>query len=232
MTIAILISALMLGLASSLHCVGMCGPLIMSVPVQHLPNGKKLTGILLYQIGRIAVYGFLGLIAGIVGWRIYVAGWQQVFSIVMGVLILLMLTGHFFLNKLHGANWLNQKVTKLMSWSLKQHSYSGMLIMGVANGLLPCGMVYIAITGAMATGSISGAVLFMFIFGLGTLPALLSLALWGSKLSWQTRQSMRRLVPYVVGLTAILLIIRGLNLNIPYISPFISERSIDTVSCH
>lgn len=232
MTIAILISALILGLASSLHCVGMCGPLIMSVPVQHLPKGKKLTGILLYQLGRIAVYGLLGSIAGIVGWRIYAAGWQQVFSIAMGVLILFMLTGQFFLNKFHGANWLNQKITKLMSWSLKQHSYSGMLIMGMANGLLPCGMVYIAITGAMATGSISGSVLFMFIFGLGTLPALLSLALWGSKLSWQTRQSMRQLVPYVVGLTAILLIIRGLNLNIPYISPFISARSIDTVSCH
>lgn len=232
MTIAFLISALVLGLASSLHCVGMCGPLIMSVPVQHLPNGKKLAGIVLYQVGRIAVYGLLGLVAGMIGWRMYVAGWQQIFSIVMGVLILLMLSGQFFLNKLHGAHWLNQKIAKLMSWSLKQHSYSGMFLMGVANGLLPCGMVYIAITGAMATTSISGAILFMLFFGLGTLPALVSLAFWGSKLSWQTRQSMRKLVPYVVVLTAILLIIRGLNLNIPYVSPFISDRSIDTVSCH
>lgn len=232
MTIAILISALILGLASSLHCVGMCGPLVMSVPVQHLPTGKKISGILLYHVGRIVVYVFLGSIAGIVGWRIYAAGWQQIFSIVMGVLILLMLSGHFFLNKLHGTNWLNQKITRLMSWSLKQHSYLGMFIMGVANGLLPCGMVYIAITGAMATTTISGAVLFMLFFGLGTLPALVSLAFWGSRLSWQTRQSMRKVVPYVMALTAILLIIRGLNLNIPYVSPFISERSIDTVSCH
>lgn len=232
MTIAILISALILGLASSLHCVGMCGPLIMSVPVQHLPKGKKISGIILYQVGRIAVYGLLGSIAGIIGWRIYTAGWQQIFSIVMGVLILLMLSGHFFLNKLHRANWLNQKIIKLMSWSLKQHSFTGMFLMGVANGLLPCGMVYIAITGAMATASISGAILFMLVFGLGTLPALVSLAFWGSRLSWQTRASMRKLVPYVVALTAILLIIRGLNLNIPYVSPFISERSVDTVSCH
>ncbi|HCL06068.1 MAG TPA: hypothetical protein DHW64_08940 [Chitinophagaceae bacterium] len=84
----------------------------------------------------------------------------------------------------------------------------------------------------MATGTILNALVFMLFFGLGTLPALFSLAFWGTRLSWQNKQAMRKLVPYVVGLTAILLIIRGLNLNIPYLSPFISERSADTVSCH
>lgn len=115
---------------------------------------------------------------------------------------------------------------------MRRHSFSGMYVMGAANGLLPCGMVYIAIGGAMATGTIVNAMVFMFVFGLGTLPALFSLAFWGTRLSWQNRQAMRKLVPYIVGLTAILLIIRGLNLNIPYLSPFISERSADTVSCH
>lgn len=96
MSAALLISSLLLGLASSLHCVGMCGPLVMSVPVHHLPRDKKVTGILLYQLGRIGTYVVLGVIAGLLGWRIYAAGFQQLFSITLGVIILLMLSGRFF----------------------------------------------------------------------------------------------------------------------------------------
>lgn len=232
MSVALLISSLLLGLASSLHCVGMCGPLVMSVPVQHLPKGKKAMGIFLYQFGRIGTYVLLGVIAGLVGWRMYAAGFQQLFSIILGVIILLLLTGSVFLNKIHGNNWLNKSVSRLMLWAIKKQTALGMFLMGAANGLLPCGMVYIALTGAMATGTVPGAALFMVSFGIGTLPALLVLAFWGIKLSWQTRQAMQKMVPYVIAVTGILLIIRGLNLNIPYLSPFLSERSIDTVSCH
>lgn len=232
MSEALLISSLLLGLASSLHCVGMCGPLIMNVPVQHLQEGKKTVGILFYQLGRIGTYVVLGVIAGLLGWRIYAAGFQQLFSIILGAILLLMLSGRFFLNQLHGNNWLNKRVTQIMFWAIKQQSPMGMLLMGAANGLLPCGMVYMALTGAMASGSIAGAALFMFSFGVGTLPALLGLAFWGVKLSWQTRRHMQKAVPYVIAITGILLIIRGLNLDIPYLSPLLSERSIDTVSCH
>lgn len=232
MILAIFISAFLLGLASSLHCIGMCGPLVMSVPVQHLPQHKKIWGILLYQFGRINTYMIMGVLAGLIGWRIGVAGWQQVFSVVMGMTILFFLLSQVFFKKMKGWAWFNQKIRKLISWSMRRHCFSGMYLMGAANGLLPCGMLYIAISGAMASGSILNAMVFMFVFGLGTLPALFSLAFWGTRLSWQNRQSMRKLVPYIVGLTAILLIIRGLNLNIPYMSPFISERSADTVSCH
>lgn len=232
MSAALLISSLLLGLASSLHCVGMCGPLVMSVPVHHLPRDKKVTGILLYQLGRIGTYVVLGVIAGLLGWRIYAAGFQQLFSITLGVIILLMLSGRFFLNKLHGNNWLNKSVTQLMFWAINKQTPEGMLMMGAANGLLPCGMVYIALTGAMASGTIVGAASFMFSFGIGTLPALLGLAFWGIKLNWQTRRYMQKAVPYVVAVTGILLIIRGLNLNIPYLSPLLLDRSINTVSCH
>lgn len=109
MTWVIFISALLLGLASSLHCIGMCGPLVMSVPVQHLPQHKKLFGILLYQFGRIATYMILGVLAGLIGWRISVAGWQQVFSIAMGVVILLFLISIFIFKKIEGWVWVNQK---------------------------------------------------------------------------------------------------------------------------
>jgi len=232
MSVAIFISAILLGLASSLHCIGMCGPLVMSIPVQHLPQHKKILGILVYQFGRIGTYMILGILAGLIGWRIGVAGWQQVFSISIGIVMLFFLLSRLFFKKIEGWKWFNQKVIRLISWSMHRHGFSGMYLMGAANGLLPCGMVYIAISGAMATGTILNALVFMLFFGLGTLPALFSLAFWGTRLSWQNKQAMRKLVPYVVGLTAILLIIRGLNLNIPYLSPFVSERSADTVSCH
>ncbi|MBL0882335.1 MAG: sulfite exporter TauE/SafE family protein [Chitinophagaceae bacterium] len=232
MSIALLISSLFIGLASSLHCVGMCGPLVMSIPVQHLSENKKTIGIILYQIGRICTYALLGIIVGLVGWRMSAAGFQQVLSIVLGVLILLMLSGTFFLHKLHNDNWMNKKVAQLMFWAINRQTLSGMLLMGFANGLLPCGMVYIALTGAMATGTIHGAALFMLFFGIGTLPTLLALAFLGVKINWQARRQMQKAVPYIVAVTGILLIIRGLNLNIPYLSPFLSQRSIDTVSCH
>lgn len=232
MSVAIFISTFLLGLASSLHCIGMCGPLVMSVPVQHLPPQKKLFGILLYQFGRISTYMMLGLLAGLIGWRIGVSGWQQVFSISMGVLILLFLLSRLVFTKKERWKWFNQKILGLISWAMRRHGFSGMYLMGAANGLLPCGMVYIAISAAMATGTILSAIFFMLFFGLGTLPALFSLIFWGSRPGWQSRLLMRKLVPYMIGLTAILLIIRGLNLNIPYLSPFISGRSADTVSCH
>lgn len=232
MSIAFLISALLLGLASSLHCVGMCGPLVMSVPVQHLPENKKISGVLIYQTGRIAIYAVLGIVAGLIGWRMYAAGLQQIFSITVGVLLLLMLTGSLLQKKLHVNNWLSKKLSELMFWAIHRKSSTGMLLMGAANALLPCGMVYIAVTGAMASGTVGASAVFMIFFGLGTLPSLLALAIWGVRLNWQTRQYMQKMVPYVVAITAILLIVRGLNLNIPYISPSFTERSIDTVSCH
>lgn len=232
MTIAILISALLLGLASSLHCIGMCGPLVLSVPVQHLPAPKKIAGILIYQLGRISTYTILGGLAGIIGYRIGVAGWQQTFSIIAGGAILLFLLSRVFIKQTKAWAPFQQKIRKLIGWSMHQHGFSGMWLMGAANGLLPCGMVYIAIGGAIATGTILNASLFMLVFGLGTLPALFSLAFWGVQLSWQSRKTMRKLVPYVIGFTAILLIIRGLNLNIPYLSPYTSDRSANTVSCH
>ena len=75
--------AFLIGLFGSLHCVGMCGPLVMSIPVQHLPAGKKVSGIIIYQLGRVSMYAMLGIVAGLVGWRMYAAGLQQLFSIII-----------------------------------------------------------------------------------------------------------------------------------------------------
>ena len=107
-----------------------------------------------------------------------------------------------------------------------------MYILGLANGLLPCGMVYFAITGALAAGSVNGGVLFMAAFGAGTFPAMFALSFFGSMISLQARNQMRKAVPFVMLVMGLLLVLRGLNLNIPYISPYLQANSPDAVSCH
>lgn len=104
--------------------------------------------------------------------------------------------------------------------------------MGMANGLLPCGMVYIAIAGALSTADVVSGVLFMAFFGAGTLPAMMMISYFGKMISLSARSSMRKAVPYFVAVMGILLILRGLNLGIPFISPEMPAVSGQVVSCH
>ena len=232
MTYAIFISALLLGLASSLHCIGMCGPLMISAQMHLTPKQHKWFGILFYQLGRITTYMLLGFLAGIIGWRIGIAGWQQTFSIVIGLLVLVFLFGKIVFEKSIQWRWFNQRIQLFMTWSMHRRGLLGMYIMGAANGLLPCGMVYFALSAAMITTTAFQAVLFMLVFGLGTLPALYVVTFWGGHLHIKYRRFFNKAAPVILGFTAILLILRGLNLNIPYVSPDISQRSMDTVACH
>jgi sulfite exporter TauE/SafE len=232
MSAALLLSGMALGLASSLHCVGMCGPLVMAFPMQLMPDGKKGMGMLLYHAGRIGVYVSLGLIAGLVGWRLSIAGWQQALAIGMGLLLLLFVFIKPFAQQAKWPGWLQKQLHGIYAKAVQQPRLTTMIWLGMINGLLPCGMVYIAMAGALATGNLPEAGLFMFLFGTGTLPALLLLGIWGVKAGPRFRQIFRQAAPVLMGLTAILLILRGLNLGIPYISPLLSGRSAGTVSCH
>ncbi len=82
------IAGFTLGAAGSLHCVGMCGPLSLALPLYHLTAVNKFLSLLLYQVGRIITYSIIGLLFGLAGRRIYIAGYQQWFSIVMGLIVL------------------------------------------------------------------------------------------------------------------------------------------------
>jgi sulfite exporter TauE/SafE len=160
----LIISGFALGIVSSFHCVGMCGPIALSLPVYYLPSHKKLIGILFYHSGRIFLYALLGLFFGFVGRQFYLAGLQQYFSIALGSIILLILFQSTLGKKLIHFSIFDQYQLKLQSiiaiYIQKKQLY-GMLILGMANGLLPCGMVYLAITGAMAAGNLTGGMLFM-----------------------------------------------------------------------
>lgn len=236
MTWQLMIPALALGLFSSFHCIGMCGAIAFSLPVKHLPDPQKITGILLYNCGRITTYSTIGLLFGLLGRQIYIAGLQQWFSVIAGVVIILAVLQYVFkkpLMHLPGFNKAQILIQDIIGRFLRTKNLSELFLLGMANGLLPCGLVYFALMGAVATGSSLNAVLFMASFGLGTLPAMFMFAYFGVSINVSVRNRMKKAVPYFLTLMGMLLILRGLGIGIPYISPVLpGAAATGAVSCH
>jgi uncharacterized protein len=211
--------AFALGLLGSLHCAAMCGPLMLALPVRPGGAGRFVAGRIIYQLGRIATYCLLGVVAGLIGKSIYVAGLQRWLSIALGVAILL---GFFISKKISVSAPVVRLVTRLktaMSAQLQRRGFRSLALLGMLNGLLPCGLVYVALAGAVSRGTLSDGVLYMAVFGLGTLPTMLGISLSGKLLPLAVRLRLRRAIPVGVCLLAGLLILRGLSLGIPYLSP-------------
>ncbi len=232
----VIISGFTLGAAGSLHCVGMCGPLSLALPVHHLSKTKKFFSLLLYQFGRIITYSLIGLIFGLAGRRIYISGYQQWFSIGMGILVLSLAILYFIQNKTIHLKFLNRfyfSVQKLISRLLKSITGSlSFLLMGMANGLLPCGMVYIAVAATLSFTDVMQSVSFMAMFGAGTLPAMMMVAYAGQLIKLEVRQTLRKAIPFFVVTMGVLLILRGLNLGIPFISPELPQSPGQALICH
>lgn len=232
------IAALVLGFAGSFHCVGMCGPIALALPVHRKNNFIKTLSILSYNIGRAISYSVLGALIGIIGRSFALAGFQQILSVASGIILLL-----FFLYEkritqmisgtVSPAGYVSKLKTAIFK-SFRSNSGAKLFSIGLLNGLLPCGFVYMGLTGALATGSSAGGAFFMFIFGVGTLPAMFTVAYAGQMISAEIRNKIRKVVPvFVIGM-AFLLIMRGLNLGIPYISPMAkvsSEKGIVKQQC-
>lgn len=231
-----LITGFTLGAAGSFHCMGMCGPLSLALPVQHLSKLNKFLSLLLYQLGRVITYAFFGLLLGLAGRRIYISGYQQWFSIIAGSVILLLAVLYFFQRRGLRLPFLNSfygKVQRIIVRILKSpkgmHSY---LLLGMTNGLLPCGMVYIALASSLTFSQTSESVGFMAMFGAGTLPAMLFVSYAGIMLKPELRSAFRKAVPVFVSLMGVLLILRGMNLGIPYLSPELPHSPGTEVLCH
>ena len=231
----VILSGLILGFISSFHCVGMCGPIAFSLPIHYLPRSKKLFGILFYNIGRVVTYSLLGLLFGYISHQIFLQGFQQWFSIILGIIILVILLQSIISKKILHLNFfdkINIQLQQFIGKYIQQKQLYGMFLIGIANGLLPCGMVYFAIAGALATGSIIGGVVFMASYGLGTMPFMVMLSYFGFMISISLRNTMKKIVPYFVAVMAVLLILRGMNLGIPYISPYFDNTSDKAIICH
>jgi sulfite exporter TauE/SafE len=222
-------TALLLGLTSSLHCLGMCGPLVMAV--NRIGGKTSLKDTFLYHSGRIIVYAVLGLIVGIVGSGLQFIGIQRWVTLVSGAVMILIYFIPRILGKLERNNWWQQN---LRSWYPKIKQYPGptQFFFGMINGLLPCGMVYMALLGAIIQPRPELSAVYMMIFGAGTLPALVLLTRLSGIRDIQRKVFFRFFTKTAVLIVGCLFVLRGLSLGIPYLSPEITQTEEKTeVNC-
>lgn len=232
---ALFLSAFIIGALGSIHCVGMCGPIAFSLPLVNNGKKSKLVSALLYNGGRVVTYSFFGLLFGTIGKTFALFGYQQWLSISLGGLIIIFLVLpkkskvfqktnifiHFF-----------YKIRTGLGKLFKKRNYKSVFFIGLLNGLLPCGLVYMAVAGAIATASLLNSTLFMAFFGLGTFPMMLSVSFFGSFINIEARQKIRAAYPYLMFIMACLLIVRGLGLGIPYVSPANFPNMPHAILCH
>ena len=225
----------LMGLLGSVHCIGMCGPLMMALPISHKSNFQKLAALFLYHFGKITSYSILGILFGLFGSQLPIFGLQRNISVVIGVTMLFYVFYVFILKPKH-IQWgplyiLYNKIVKLLGMLFNRKSISAFLLIGMLNGLLPCGMIYLALSSAMATQSILQGGMIMAFFGLGTVPALMMVAIGGQYMGFKFRMRIQKLLPVFIFGMGLMLILRGLNLGIPYISP-IAGIGKEVISCH
>lgn len=210
-------SALGMGLLGSFHCVGMCGPIVLAVP------GRSFLSKISYNLGRTVTYMIMGAIIGFVGEGFSLMGYQQPLSVAVGIVMLLIV---LFTKYKHFDLPMTGVVEKMWIYSknrlsplFKSQSPTAPFLIGLINGLLPCGLVYAALFAAISMGGIVESALYMGLFGIGTAPLLIVLSVFGTIITPVLRNKLNKAVPYFLGLVAVLLILRGLNLGIPYVSP-------------
>jgi len=230
-----LIAAISLGFLGSFHCIGMCGPIALSLPVNAMPLPKKILSIFAYNFGRIITYTIFGALFGLIGQSFFLFGFQQKLSLTLGLLILLgLILSSRFVNKPQYSNNIYKMFNNLKTVIAHQFQKRGIktfFSIGLLNGLLPCGLVYLGIAGAVSTGSVLKGALFMAAFGASTLPLMFAVSYSNHLITLKMRMRIRKLIPGVVGLMAILLVLRGLNLGINYISPRLVEDKTMTIGC-
>lgn len=230
-------TALIFGLLGSFHCIGMCGPIAFMLPVSRDNELKKCIQILLYHAGRLLAYGTIGIAFGIVGKTLNLFDLQQHLSILTGTLmILVILIPSIGASKFNISGPISLAIGKIkssMGELLRKKSPDMFFTIGVLNGFLPCGLVYLAVFGAVASSTALHGGLYMILFGLGTIPLMTSVVYSKGFISPVLRQKVRKLIPLFVILIGIIFIIRGMGLGIPYLSPApVANLVTAGASCH
>lgn len=232
-----ILSAIILGLMGSLHCVGMCGPIVFMLPVDRTNSLNKFGQIFIYHFGRLLAYGIIGLLFGLLGKGLYVFGMQQKLSITIGILmIVVVLIPYKTFAKYNLSKPIYKVISKVknrLGQELKKKSPDTFLTIGFLNGFLPCGLVYIALFGAIAMGKAWEGSLYMILFGLGTIPLMTTAIYFSGILKGGIRQKVQMAIPVFIVILGALFILRGMGLGIPFVSP---EPVVEVVSakieCH
>lgn len=217
------LSGLALGFLGSMHCIGMCGPIALALPSQSKSKLSFYSGRILYNLGRVITYTTMGLILGLIGQKINLAGYQQILSITLGaiILIIVLLPSHYknILSSLSFVRTIIKVLQSSIGLLFRKGSQSSLFAIGVLNGFLPCGFVYVALAGAVALGNVEKSILFMALFGIGTIPAMFSASVVTNLFGQNFRMKINRTIPVFAAVLAVIFILRGLNLGIPYLSP-------------
>ncbi|MDF1697981.1 MAG: sulfite exporter TauE/SafE family protein [Saprospiraceae bacterium] len=228
--------AFTLGLFGSLHCLGMCGPLALAFCDNEQDNvPQRLMSGLSYNLGRTFTYAVIGLFFGLLGSFLVVVDLQKILSVVLGVLLVISFLLSFDIDqKINGItsvqklyNGIRQSIARMYSKAKQYHPF----VLGAANGLLPCGLVYLALAGAIASGTLTNGMFFMAFFGLGTIPMMLALVLGFKFINPKIRFQFRKVLPYVTLFFGLFLIYRGVMVDMPNELNF-WEMLKNPVMCH
>ena len=226
-----ILASFFVGLLGSFHCIGMCGPIAIALPVPNSNNLSFVAGRLLYNLGRIVTYSFLGAVFGLLGSRLVISGFQQSVSIVLGIAIVIAVIIPAKYKSRISQHKIVQKITLPLKMGIsdlfKRGTFSAMFLIGILNGFLPCALVYVALAGAIASGdAISGAAV-MILFGLGTVPTMFTATILGKFININIRRKISKAIPVFALILGLLFILRGMSLGIPYLSPKISAQVVD-----
>lgn len=230
-------SAFIFGLLGNIHCLGMCGPIALLLPIKEGGQATKFISIVLYNMGRIFTYALFGALFGLFGRIIEMAGYQQYFSLVMGGIIIVSVILPYYTKKTNiVASYMYMflgKVKGAFKDLLNKRSYISLFSIGVLNGLLPCGLVYMALAGSILSGSWYMGAIYMVFFGIGTIPVMFAMPYVGHLIQDKIKVRFRKIVPISILIFGILLVLRGANLGVPYLSPKVqAEKSCCEHKCH
>lgn len=218
-----IISGFLIGLLGSLHCVGMCGPIALALPINAINKFQFYFSRFLYNIGRAITYSLFGLIFGLIGSQISLIGLQQWLTIVVGVSILTYVLipskAKTYVQNLKPFRFFTDLLKKALGRFFNKATPTSFLLVGILNGFLPCGFVYVGIGGALLTNTPLEGAAYMFLFGMGTFPIMFLATVIGKSINVKLRQKVSRAIPYLAACLAVLFILRGMNLGIKYISP-------------
>ena len=226
-----LLTAIVFGLLGSFHCIGMCGPIAFMLPVDRKNNSKRILQITVYHLGRLFTYGFLGFLFGLLGKGFYFFGFQQYLSIIIGVIMILSvvlpkkIVHNFSIAKT--IYTLLSGVKNKLGKELKKKRTDTFFTIGFLNGFLPCGLVYMAVFASIATGSVIEGSMYMLLFGLGTIPLMTAFVYLGNYTTGLARKRIQQFIPVAVIIVAVLFILRGMGLGIPYVSPIHIHEMVD-----
>jgi sulfite exporter TauE/SafE len=231
MDIELIYAALIFGLLTGFHCIGMCGPIAIALPLNDHSWPHKIFGSLTYNFGRTVTYTLMGALFGLLGQGLVIAGFQQWLSITIGGAMILSVFFPLLFNSLAAKSPLYPLVNKLkhrLGLLFGKKSYPSLLLIGLLNGLLPCGPVYAAIGLSLASGNVVSGAAYMALFGLGTIPIMMTLSLVGNFFTVKVRSKIRKFVPVFIVIMGLWFVMKGLGLGLHLISPPDNKLQVPT----